>query len=312
VRLVSLQSKERQSVRSRRNIPDDAGEKVSRLVPAFSVIVPAHNEEKVLARCLDALLADSEAGELEILVAANGCTDRTVEIARSYGDRVGVIEIPQASKHAALNAGDAAATVFPRAYLDADITTSAAALRAVVAELDRTGALVGAPRAMINFDGCPAVVRSFYRVWCELPWFTDNPVGSGIYVLSAAGHARVGAFPEITNDDQYVHDLFETSERVTASSHQFLLQPPRTIVGLIRRRVRTLTGQRELEKRFGRLPGRAPRMSLIELLGRQRVRFWDLVIFAVITKIATFTAACKKLRGDHRWERDETSREPTP
>ena len=80
----------------------DRTDKLPELVPALSVIIPAHNEEKVLARCLDALLADSEAGELEILVAANGCTDRTVEIARSYGDRVGVIEIPEASKHAAL------------------------------------------------------------------------------------------------------------------------------------------------------------------------------------------------------------------
>src|ERR1700682_6135663 len=102
-------------------MPDDTDNKLPTLVSAFSVIIAAHNEEKVLARCLDALLADSRPGELEVLVVANGCTDRTVEIARSYGI-VGVIEIPEASKHAALNAGDAAATVFPRAYLDADIT----------------------------------------------------------------------------------------------------------------------------------------------------------------------------------------------
>jgi glycosyltransferase involved in cell wall biosynthesis len=144
------------------------GNMTPRSDPAFSVIIPAHNEEKVLGRCLDTLLADAEPGELEVLVAANGCTDRTVEIARSYGSQVSVIEIPHASKHAALNAGDAAATAFPRAYLDADITIGASAIRAVVKELERTGALVGAPRAMIDFDGCPAIVRSFYRVWCEL------------------------------------------------------------------------------------------------------------------------------------------------
>jgi acetyltransferase-like isoleucine patch superfamily enzyme/glycosyltransferase involved in cell wall biosynthesis len=287
---------------------DGSGNNVPKLVPACSVIIPAHNEEKVLARCLDALLADSEPGELEVVVAANGCTDRTVAIARSYGNRVRVVEIPEASKHAALNAGDAAATVFPRAYLDADITISAAAIRAVAGELDRTGALAGAPRAMIDFDGCPAIIRSFYRIWCELPWFTDNLIGSGIYVLSAAGHARVGAFPEITNDDQYVHDLFETRERITASSHQFLVRPPRTVEGLIRRRTRTLTGQRELDKRFGPLPGRAPRVSLINLLRRRRANVSDLLVFAVITQIAAFAAARKEWRGDRGWERDETSR----
>jgi acetyltransferase-like isoleucine patch superfamily enzyme/glycosyltransferase involved in cell wall biosynthesis len=284
-----------------------AGNKVPKLVPVLSVIIPAHNEEKVLARCLDALLADSKPGELEILVVANGCTDRTVEIARGYS-MVGVIEVFEASKHAALNAGDAAATVFPRAYLDADITIGAAALRAVAAELDRTGALVGAPRATIDFDGCPAIVRSFYRVWCELPWFTDNPIGSGIYVLSAAGHARVGSFPAITNDDQYVHDLFEPRERATANSHQFFVRPPRTVGGLIRRRTRTLTGQRELDERLGPLPGRAPRISGIDLLRRRGAGVGDLLVFAVVTKIATFAAARKKLRDDRGWERDETSR----
>jgi acetyltransferase-like isoleucine patch superfamily enzyme/glycosyltransferase involved in cell wall biosynthesis len=291
------------------NMQDDTDE-LPKLVPALSVVIPAHNEEKVLARCLDTLLADSETGELEIIVAANGCTDRTVEIARSYGNRVGVIEISEASKCAALNAGDKAATVFPRAYLDADIAVSAGAIRSVVEEMDRTGALVGAPRAMIDFDGCPAIIRSFYRVWCETPWFTDNLVGSGIYVLSAAGHARFGAFPAIINDDQYVHDLFETRERVTLSSYQFLVRPPRTVQGLIRRRTRTIVGQRELEKRFGRLPGRARRKSLMDLLRRRRTRVWDLIVYAVITKMAAFAATRKEQRGDRGWERDETSRTP--
>lgn len=278
------------------------------LAPAFSVIIPAHNEENVLGRCLDALLADADPAELEVIVAANGCTDRTIEIARSYGDPVRVVEIVEASKHAALNAGDAAATALPRAYLDADITIGAAAIRAVAAELERTGALVGAPRAVMDFQGCPAIVRSFYRIWCELPWFSDNLVGSGIYVLSAAGHARLGAFPDITNDDQYVHDLFETRERVTASSHQFLVRPPRTVAGLIKRRTRTLIGQRELDKRFGQLPGRARRMSPFELLRQRRASLWDLMVFAAVTKAATFAAAHKELRGDRGWERDETSR----
>ena len=227
------------------------------LGPKFSVIIPARNEEKVLARCLDALLGDARPGEMEIVVAANGCTDRTVEIALGYGDPVRVVEVFQASKHAALNAGDAVATVFPRAYLDADVTVSSAAIRTVAEELDRTGALAGAPQVVIDFYGSLAVVRAFYRVWCELPWFTDNPIGSGLYLLSAAGHSRLGVFPDITNDDQYVHDLFETHERLSVKSHQFVVRPPRTIGGLIRRRTRTLAGQRELDQRFGPLPGRS-------------------------------------------------------
>lgn len=276
---------------------------------AFSVVIPAHNEESVLARCLDALLAGCKDRELEIVVAANGCTDRTVEIARGYGDRVILVEVPEASKHAALNAGDQAASVFPRVYLDADVTVSAAAVRSVMDEMQRTGALVGAPRAVIDLDGCSAVVQSFYRVWCETPWFTDNLIGSGIYILSAAGHARLGAFPAITNDDQYVHDLFASRERVTSKAHQFIVRPPRTVQGLIKRRTRTLLGQRELDRRFGQLPGRAARISMMELLRRRRVSVPDVLVYVFIAKMAAFAVARKEKRGDHSWERDDSSRE---
>lgn len=286
--------------------------RMSDMRPQFSVVIPAHNEENVLARCLDALQLGATPGDIQIVVAANGCTDRTVEIAKSYGDRVTVVEVREASKHAALNAGDAAASVFPRAYLDADITVSAAAIRSVIEEMERTGALVGAPRAVIDLNGSSAVVRSFYRVWRELPWFTDNLVGSGIYVLSAAGHARLGAFPAITNDDQYIHDLFEVRERVTSNTFQFLVCPPRSVEGMIKRRTRTLLGQRELDSRFGLMPGRARKISLIELIRCRRVRIRDLIVYIFITKLAAFAAVRKAKRGDRSWERDDSSRSVPP
>lgn len=281
---------------------------VTRLGPVLSVVIPAHNEEAVLGRCLDAFLADAEAGEFEVLVAANGCADRTVEIARRYRPAVTVIEIPEASKCAALNAGDSAATVFPRVYLDADIALSASTLRAVASAMERTGAMAGAPEPVIDFEGCPAAVRSFYRVWCQLPWFTDNPIGSGVYMLSEQGHRRLGSFPDITNDDQYVHDLFRAEERVCAQSHRFVVRPPRTVAGLIKRRTRTLCGQRQLTARFGELPGASPRLSARALLRRKPALVVDLPVFIAVTKTAARAAAKKIARGDLSWERDDTSR----
>jgi acetyltransferase-like isoleucine patch superfamily enzyme len=279
-----------------------------RVHPAFSVVIPAHNEEAVLGRCIDALLADAQPGELEIVVAANGCRDGTVEIGRSYGPQVKVIEVVEASKHAALNAGDAVATVFPRAYIDADIAVSTAAVRAVAKAMEQTGAMVGAPEPVIDLDGCPAIVRSFYRVWCQLPWFTDSPVGSGVYVLSDIGHRRLGSFPAITNDDQYVHDLFLIDERVCVRSHHFVVRPPRTVRGLIQRRTRTLNGQREVDSRFGALPGAAPRLTARGLLRRHPALVIDLPVFVAVTKAGARAATKKAAVGDSGWERDDTSR----
>ena len=56
--------------------------------PLASVVIPAHNEEAVLGRCLRVLLAGSTPGELDVVVVANACTDRTAEIAREAGVRV--------------------------------------------------------------------------------------------------------------------------------------------------------------------------------------------------------------------------------
>ena len=56
----------------------------------ISVIIPAHNEEKYVKRCIDSVKkADSfYAGNTEIIVVCNRCADRTGEIAAECGAKV--------------------------------------------------------------------------------------------------------------------------------------------------------------------------------------------------------------------------------
>ena len=53
----------------------------------FLVLVPAHNEESVIAPCLEAIEADRRPGD-KVLVVADRCTDATAEIARTFGASV--------------------------------------------------------------------------------------------------------------------------------------------------------------------------------------------------------------------------------
>ena len=55
------------------------------------VVVPAHNEEDTIARTITALLKQTRRPD-RIVIVADNCTDRTVEIARSFGQRVTVVE----------------------------------------------------------------------------------------------------------------------------------------------------------------------------------------------------------------------------
>ena len=56
----------------------------------FTVVIPAHNEEKYSARCIGSVrrAAKYYGGSVEIIVVCNRCTDRTADIARKHGARV--------------------------------------------------------------------------------------------------------------------------------------------------------------------------------------------------------------------------------
>lgn len=77
-------------------------------LPSVTLLIAAHNEESVIGpRLENALAMDYPADKLEIVVVADGCTDRTAAIAAEYADRgVRVIQqLPRQGKIAALNVG---------------------------------------------------------------------------------------------------------------------------------------------------------------------------------------------------------------
>jgi cellulose synthase/poly-beta-1,6-N-acetylglucosamine synthase-like glycosyltransferase len=80
--------------------------------PGAVVVVPAHNEELVLAGTLTQLQALLLAGD-RLIVVADNCTDRTVEIARGFSAEV--IE-----RHDLTQVGKGYALDFAARYLDAD------------------------------------------------------------------------------------------------------------------------------------------------------------------------------------------------
>lgn len=58
--------------------------------PFVSVVIPAHNEEEYIARCIESVRSAAEVynGRVEIIVVCNRCTDRTAEIAAALNARV--------------------------------------------------------------------------------------------------------------------------------------------------------------------------------------------------------------------------------
>lgn len=215
----------------------------------ISIIIPAHNEETVIARGLRAIVTGAAPGELEVIVACNGCTDRTAEIAVGFGPPVRVLDVPVASKIAALNAGDAAATSFPRLYVDADVVLDLDSIRRIAAALEPGAIHFATPMLSMDLSRTTWAVRAFYRVWTALPYNQQSgQVGTGVYALSQTGRARFAAFPEVINDDGFVRFLFPLAERTAVAGAVSHVDPPQTFAALLRAKTRVRIGQAQLRR----------------------------------------------------------------
>jgi peptidoglycan-N-acetylglucosamine deacetylase len=91
--------------------------------PAVAVIVPAFNEEKVIAQTIASLLASDYPQPFEIIVVDDGSKDKTFERAMAeFGDnpRVQIFKKPNGGKSAALNFGIAQTKADVIVAMDAD------------------------------------------------------------------------------------------------------------------------------------------------------------------------------------------------
>jgi len=107
-----------------RRLPPEIGEDAW---PRLAILIPACNEERWIARKIENSLAlDYPAGRLRIVVASDGSTDRSEEIARTYATRgVDVISFPtRQGKQEVLN------RVIPQLSEDFVLLTDANALLA--------------------------------------------------------------------------------------------------------------------------------------------------------------------------------------
>jgi exopolysaccharide biosynthesis WecB/TagA/CpsF family protein len=272
-----------------------------------AVIVPAYNEEAVIERTLTPLSQAAVDGFYELIVVCNGCVDRTADVARAVPG-VRVIELTQGSKPAALNAGDAAATLWPRLYLDADIQLSAAAVLDVLERLGEGDILAARPESRYDSSDANALVRSYYRARARIQQHKLAMWGAGAYALSAEGHRRLGSFPTVTGDDLLVDTLFEATEKAVVATDPSVVKTPldtRSLLAILRRNYK---GGNELrdDDRGGdariKLTGLDTVVAVVRTVRGPRSVF-DAAVYLVMALAARFGH-----RAGQRWERDESSR----
>ncbi len=280
-----------------------------------SVIIPAHNEEALIADCLRGVL-DGGVDDLEIIVVPNACSDRTAQIARSFGPPVRVIDTETPGKTNAINLAERHATAFPRAFIDGDIVLRPGALAAVFKAL-HSGVHIASPPPEFDCSQSDPRVAAFYRALKANDYFSSgSPNGSGVFAVTEEGRSRWGEFPKVIADDGFVELHFAPEESVTADGPAAIVQAPRTFKALLDIKARGRLGRHELAAKFPDLAARPRRASLggtyKALLARPSL--WPTIPVYTFVRIEERRRA-KRLaakQGFTGWLRDDTSRAAPP
>ena len=279
----------------------------------ISVVIPAHNEAGVIARCLEALTSGAADGELDVIVVCNGCKDATADVARRFAPHVRVIETATPSKGNALNLGDDAARSFPRFYVDADVVMPLGAVRDVARALRNGQALTAAPRLAVDVSRSGWMVRAFYDVWLRTPYMKRGMVGSGVYAVSAEGRRRFARFPDLTADDAFVRLHFRPEERKVVETGTFTITAPATLRALIKIKTRGHFGNYELRAQIPALwegPGEGHGAALLGM-ARNPARWPAIAVYVFVRVVSRLLSYRRYYFGNHRhWERDDSSRAP--
>ncbi|HUG90532.1 MAG TPA: glycosyltransferase family 2 protein [Planctomycetaceae bacterium] len=236
--------------------------------PSVSLIIPAHNEETTIASKLEnALAIDYPAERLEIIVASDGSSDRTVEIAESVsrlaervdyiGPHIRVLDFPdRRGKTAVLNdaAREAAGEVL--CLCDANVMFRPDALRRLAARLEdpAIGAVSGDVRLASSESEFAEGEAAYYRLERSVQ-LGESRIGSMMGVDGGMYVVRRELFRPLPDDT--IVDDFVLSMRVIRQGRRVVYEPSAVATENgtpkarqeFRRRVRLSAGAMQVLKR---------------------------------------------------------------
>ena len=182
-----------------------------------SVVVPAFNEERLLAGSLAAIRAAmSVFGDAELIVCDNNSSDRTAEIARAAGARVVFEPVNQIAR--ARNAGAAQASGDWLLFVDADSYPT----RELFEETKRaiqSGCVAGG--ATVALDTADPVIRFWVAAWNSLSRRLRWAAGSFIF-CEAAAFRELGGFDQDLYAGEEIY-LFKRLKRLARQKRRAIV-----------------------------------------------------------------------------------------
>ena len=165
-------------------------------LPKVSVVIPAFNEEKYIGLCLESVQDLNYPSDLlEIIVIDNGSTDRTVEIASSFGVQVYIW--PQVRVGAVRNYGVSKSTGNVIAFLDGDCIPPKDWLVNALRFMDENSVDVVGGTYLLRSN--PSWVESAWVISSQLEDKKSTILVGGSIVIKRITFLDVGGFDESLN-----------------------------------------------------------------------------------------------------------------
>jgi glycosyltransferase involved in cell wall biosynthesis len=178
-----------------------------------SVIVPAYNEERLLAATLRSICEatkefDRQGWSSEVIVCDNNSTDRTPEIAAQAGAKVVFEPLNQIAR--ARNTGAAHANGEWLIFVDADCYPAPELFADMARTIRRGRCLAGG--STVSVEGAHPLMSVGVSIWNALSRFNKWAAGSCIF-CEASAFREVGGFNQAMYAGEEI-DLFRRLKRV--------------------------------------------------------------------------------------------------
>gem|GEM_PF-1465981 len=204
-------------------------EKLKEGVPAFSVVIPAHNEEDTIEELLYLLLQEVQNDDLncEILVSDSASSDKTAEVVRQFieyhpGFHIYLISSPKGVSQARNNGATHAQNDYVF-FLDADTRFAPGFLKKSMKEfVQRDLDAAGFDFVPSTQDHAEKIMLGINNLVQDVLQHSKKPLVTGAALIAKkSSHEQAGGFPT----DMTVFEDSEWARRIAAEGKFGILKP---------------------------------------------------------------------------------------
>jgi len=169
------------------------------MVNELSIIIPTLNEEKYLPKLLDSIAIQNFQGKIQVIVVDGHSKDKTIEIAKSYGDRIKdllILETKADTGHQR-NKGTERAKYNHIVFIDADMILPKNLLNKFTGSINPNQKIIHVP-IYFPISGFSFVHLAYYFAGLAVVVFSFfSPATPGQFVFTTKkNHLEIGGFKE--------------------------------------------------------------------------------------------------------------------